>query len=153
MSVCLVCYNMCFVFIADNRRPLEGRKQQPLILCAGQAFLHSRVWSIHSPRAEWLYTTLDTAFARTHTHTKTRFYWQSPANGHKAHQAIKAFLLPASAFTNRYMHEQRQQILPLTERKEQMHSTRRFLYHEQPMRGWGCISALNPLSCTRQIKH
>lgn len=51
MSVCLVCYNMCFVFIADNRRPLEGRKQQPLILCAGQAFLHSRVWSIHSPRA------------------------------------------------------------------------------------------------------
>lgn len=57
MSVCLVHYNMCFVFIADNMRPLEERKQQSLILCAGQAFLHSKDWSIHT---------------HTHTHPKSR---------------------------------------------------------------------------------
>lgn len=43
-------HSMCFVFIADNRRPLEWG-QRTLILCAGQAFLRSRVWSIHTPRA------------------------------------------------------------------------------------------------------
>lgn len=41
---------MCFVFIADNRRMLEDRKEQPLILCAEQAVLLCRVWSACTQR-------------------------------------------------------------------------------------------------------
>lgn len=36
---------MCFVFIADNSRMLEDRKEQPLILCSEQGVLLCRAWS------------------------------------------------------------------------------------------------------------
>lgn len=39
MSARLLRYSMCFVFVADYRRMLEDRKEQPLTLCAGRAVI------------------------------------------------------------------------------------------------------------------
>lgn len=49
MSACLLRYSMCFVFVADYRKMLEDRKEQPLTLCAGQAVI-CRAWSVCTQR-------------------------------------------------------------------------------------------------------
>lgn len=95
MSVCLVCYNMCFVFIADNKRPLEERKQQSLILYAGQAFLHSKVWSIHTLRAGSTWGGWGARWGGGVTQLWTLHAHISGANGRKACQVITVVLLHA----------------------------------------------------------
>lgn len=129
MSVCLVCYNMCFVFIADNRRPLEGRKQQPLILCAGQAFLHSRAWSIRTPRAGSTGVVIHHSGHCIHTHT----HLQTAASGHEAYQL--PYYLPthsrADTCTNRGKYLRSANRWPKRKQNEQMDSMRQFLHRER----------------------
>lgn len=133
--MCLARYNMCFVFIADNKRALEERKQQSLILYAGQAFLRSKVWSIHTLRAgsTWGgvggYAALDTAF----THILRR--WTKDLSGKHC------WLITCTHMQNRRKIPPLRKHRPTWKQNEQLNSIRLILDCEHGRRGWGaCFS-------------